>query len=170
MTYPIWLAGDPSARTVLASPVFLRDVGRGVLVGSAGAERLTEHVPEDTPVVQLYEGLPRLGNLYDPETGLAVGNRALRRPMYDGDRFPPSILDEIARWCEGRPLVLVQCQAGLSRSASVGYALLRARGVDHAEALRRVSLRVEHHDRDEVWPRRETIASAVEWAAGRFGR
>lgn len=171
MTYPIWLAGDFEGVSIsVSSPVFLRDVGCGVLVGSAGAERLTDLVPETTPVVQLYEGLPRLGNLYDPETGLAVGNRALRRPMYDGDRIPAAMLDEIARWCEGRPLVLVQCQAGLSRSAGVGYALLRARGVDHAEALRRVSLTIDHHDRPQRWPRRETIASAVEWAAGRFGR
>lgn len=168
--FPRWLAGDPSARSVLESPVCLRDVGEGVLVGSAGAERLVDLVPEHVPVVQLYEGLPRLGLLFDPATGLATGERALRRPMYDGDAIPAAMLDEIAAWCEARPRVLVQCQAGFSRSASVGYALLRARGVGHAEALRRVSLRVEHNDRDEVWPRRTTIESAVAWAAGRYGR
>lgn len=170
MSYPLWLAGDPNARTVLASPVFLRDMGEGVLVGSAGAERLTDLVAEDVPVVQLYEGLPSLGPLYDQATGLAVGNRALRRPMFDGDTVPAAILDEIVAWCAGWPRVLVQCQAGLSRSASVGYALLRARGMCHAEAIRRASLRIDHAGHVEVWPRRLTIESCVAWATRRYGR
>lgn len=68
------------------------------------------------------------------------------------------------------PVVLVQCQAGLSRSASVGYALLRSRGVAHAEALRRVSLRIEHASYVEAWPRRVTLESCVAWATARYGR
>lgn len=163
MTYPRWLSGGPSVAILAPN---LRDIGEGVLVGSLGAERLTAHVPEWAPVVQLYEGLPRLGARFDATTGLAVGERALRRPFYDGDLVPAELLDEVVRWCAGEAVVLVQCQAGLSRSASVGYALLRARGVGHAEALRRV----EHHDRAEVFPRRVTLESCVVWANARYGR
>lgn len=141
---PRWICGDPRGRGVVVTCA-LRDVGEGVFVGSAGAR-------------------------FDPTTGLAVGERALRRPFYDGDLAPPEMLDEVARWCAGEPRVLVQCQAGLSRSASVAYALLRARGVGHAEALRRVEVRVPHHDRDEAFPRRETLESCVAWARARYGR
>lgn len=167
MTYPRWLSGDPRDRSAVLRHA-LRDLGEGIFVGSAG----THDHPEvaAAPVVQLYEGLPRLGARFDAATGLAVGERALRRPFYDGDIVPADLLDEVVRWTRGEPLVLVQCQAGMSRSASVGYALLRARGVGHAEALRRVEVRVEHHDRAEVFPRRVTLDSCVVWALARYGR
>jgi hypothetical protein len=141
MSYPLWLAGDPRDRS-FALPVFLRDMGEGVLVGSAGAERLTDLVAEDVPVVQLYEGLPSLGPLFDPATGLATGNRALRRPMYDGDAVPAAMLDEIVAWCAGRPRVLVQCQAGLSRSSARGaWATPRRSGVRRCASSTRATSR-----------------------------
>ncbi len=169
--YPRWIHGDPTARQSASIVLLLtlRDVGEGIFVGGVGAELCPEVA--DAPVVQLYDGLPRdLGRRFDPRTGLAVGERALRRPFFDGDPVDAAVLDEVAAWCAGEPVVLVQCQAGYSRSASVGYALLRARGVAHAEALRRVVVRVEHHDRDEVWPRRVTLESCVVWANARYGR
>ncbi len=168
--YPHWIHGHPAARqtAAIALPLTLRDVGEGIFVGGVGAELCPEVA--EAPVVQLYESLPRLGRRFDPATGLAIGERALRRPFFDGDPVDAAVLDEVVAWCAGEPVVLVQCQAGYSRSASVGYALLRARGVSHAEALRRVVVRVERHDRDEVWPRRVTLESCVVWANARYGR
>jgi protein-tyrosine phosphatase len=81
-------------------------------------------------------------------------------PFLDGDNFPDGMLDALGRLAvdkirEGP--VLLHCQAGLSRSASAAYALLRAYGgLSHAEALRRVKVMPE-------FPRSVTLASAREW-------
>ena len=40
----------------------------------------------------------------------------------------------------------------------------------HTIGVRRVEVRVEHHDRAEVFPRRVTLDSCVVWALARYGR
>jgi len=90
----------------------------------------------------------------------------LRWPFLDGQVIPPGCLEAsyvVFRMAERHGSVLVSCQAGLSRSASVAYGLLRRGfGLDHAEALRRVSVTTE-----PGFPREETLASARAWARKR---
>ncbi len=57
--------------------------------------------------------------------------------------------------------VLIHCKAGLSRSASVAYAILRRLDrLDHEEALRRVRV---PEDTMDAWPSQPVIRSAREW-------
>lgn len=89
------------------------------------------------------------------------------RGFADGGPVPGDFLDEaFARaWYSltGRDprSVLVHCQAGISRSASVAYALLRATlGLPHEEALVRVRNPL-------MEPRPVTLASARAWVHAR---
>ena len=91
--------------------------------------------------------------------------RLLRIPFEDGQPFPPGALD--AAWTAWQETdldhgnTLLHCQAGLSRSASAAYALLRKRyGLSHAEALARVTTPFTAHQ----FPLRTTLASAAEWS------
>lgn len=81
----------------------------------------------------------------------------------DGEAVPEAFLETAlavrqAALAQGQT-VLLHCAAGLSRSASVAYALLRYEGMDHEEALKRV--RVPHYE--EVYPLPSTLASAIAW-------
>jgi protein-tyrosine phosphatase len=84
----------------------------------------------------------------------------LRWAFSDGLPLPDGLMDTVvplvsARIVEGP--VLIHCQAGLSRSVSTAYALLRrVWGMSHNRALRRVKA---HRD----FPVPTTLASAREW-------
>jgi protein-tyrosine phosphatase len=88
----------------------------------------------------------------------------VRIPFDDGDVFPDDALE--AAWeawqtaeDEGGE-TLIHCQAGLSRSASAAYALMRLRyGLDHDTALARVVTPYTAHQ----YPMRLTLASAYDW-------
>lgn len=88
----------------------------------------------------------------------------LRMPFDDGDAFPDGALD--AAWeawqtadDEGGE-TLIHCQAGLSRSASAAFALLKLRyGLSDEEALARVVTPITAHQ----YPLRETLGSAAFW-------
>ncbi len=85
-------------------------------------------------------------------------------PTTDDAPIPDSVFEcaiTFARYYRSRgvPLV-VQCRMGLSRSASVAYAILRlVDGLDDAEALSRV--RATAFGRD--WPASVVIESARSW-------
>ena len=124
----------------------LRLVADGVYVGGNDA-----NVP-GVSVIQLAPQNP-------PLTGRV---NVLRRPISDGVPVSPQLLAEVVDFaCRVQPPILVQCYAGLSRSASIAYAIMRAcMGVDAAEALRRVSGQTRDGSR---WPHPNVIASVREW-------
>lgn len=85
-------------------------------------------------------------------------------PFEDGSAVPASTLERVLalRLRTEGPL-LIHCAAGLSRSASVAYGLLRIHyRLEHLEALRRVQVCDE-----SVYPMPETLASVVEWVTKR---
>jgi hypothetical protein len=137
----------------LTSPSFLRRVERNLYVGSRGDDVL-EGVPSNAAIIQLS------ASLAEP-----VGRNLARVPLENGKPIPDRVLDALTDYAaqklrRGVP-VLVQCFAGLSRSASVAYAILRSvYGLPDHEALRRI----ETTTAGVRWPRRETIESARQWA------
>lgn len=147
MKYPM-IVIQPS----LVSSSFLRRVERDLYVGSRGDDVLAA-VPRAV-VIQL------AASLSEP-----VGREGVRVPLEDGQPIPDAVLDGLTDYARrslarGRT-VLVQCFAGLSRSASVAYAILRSvYGLPDHEALRRI----ETTAAGVRWPRRETIESARRWA------
>lgn len=150
MTFPRWIAGGPgdvSAR----SNVLLREVADGLFVGSS----LALPIIGQCAAVQLSDRCP-------PHDG-----PTLRAPFDDGDAVPDDVLHAavvFARAWRGTLPVLVQCYAGLSRSASVAYVVMRrVDRLPHADALARVAHTVEHNDRVTRWPNRHTLASAKSW-------
>lgn len=136
----------------------------------------------DSPMVNLREVAPRLWvGAYksqrqrpDGKWGLVVdlygvskpwdADVLLSRPFDDGEYIPDGLLDEVEEhvWQtrhDGKP-VLIHCQAGVSRSVSIAYAMLRViDGLSHEEALRRVKA-------DPDYPRKATLRSAVRWVDG----
>jgi len=160
-TYPRWIVGGPDDRSTAIVRAMLREVAPGLYVGS-------ENSDDFMPVTWGTHGaLVQLSSSCAP-----VGEIPTYRWTFnDGGPVPGALLDDVVRfvsqWRAKGP-VLVQCQAGLSRSASVAYGLLRVLdGLDHAEAERRITTREEHYDRPLVWPRRPTLESVVAWAEAR---
>lgn len=157
-TFPRWIVGDPGDRSTAIVPTLLREVAPNLYVGS---ERAMDFMPA---AWASHGALVQLSSSCNP-----VGEMPTYRWTFsDGDAVPGALLDDVvllvARWRAKGP-VLVQCQAGLSRSASVAYGLLRALdGLDHAEAARRIETREEHYSKPLVWPRRPTLDSVVAWA------
>lgn len=133
-----WVAPDLLVGAV-ESPAYARALGVGGVVSFTGTSRAPE-------------GMPRL-----------------HRPFEDGDNFPPGALDDLLgfyRSTRARGPLLIHCQAGLSRSASAAYALLRISGLTHPEALARVQV-----PGLERFPMARTLASARTWARDvRIGR
>jgi hypothetical protein len=150
VTYPRWIAGGPADVSV-RSNVLLREVADGLFVGSS----LALPIIGQCAAVQLSDRCP----WHDGPT--------LRMPFADGTAIPDDVLHAavvFARAWRGTLPVLVQCHAGLSRSASVAYAIMRrVDRLSHAEALARVAHSQEHNDRTLHWPNMHTLASAKAW-------
>lgn len=160
-TFPRWIVGDPGDRSTAIVPTLLREVAPNLYVGS---ERAMDFMPA---AWASHGALVQLSDSCRPRGGMP----SYRWTFSDGAAVPGALLDDVAlfvgRWRVKGP-VLVQCQAGLSRSASVAYGLLRVLdGLDHTEAERRIETREEHYDKPLVWPRRPTLESVVAWAEAR---
>lgn len=139
----------------------LRQVGPLLWIGGAmspapGAFMRPDLVPVWGAVVDL-AGVSR-----HPEAGYESPIPLLVLPFDDGDPVPGEILDRVRDVVRGASHpVLLHCAEGLSRSASVAYAMLRLGGVGHEDALHRVTFGGERG-----YPVRETLESARAWAEG----
>lgn len=153
ITFPRWVAGGP-ADTSGTSPVILREVARNLYVGSALAASRVPCGVGAMIVVQCSDQCPPVHD------ALAV----LRVPFADREPIPSHVLRQVVVEARARRPMLVQCYAGLSRSAAVAYAVLRmVDGLTHDEAAARVSHAREHYDCTERWPHPVTLASAKAW-------
>ncbi len=141
--------------------VNLREISPYLYVGSAlspGAQ-----VQWDT-IIDFYgssSGDPRHYEYHgrrDVKAGYTRARKVYTLPFSDGDDFPPGVLDTVWKaCCEARGPTLIHCQAGLSRSASAGYAILRRGfGLSHDDA--RYVVHVQ-----SGYPLSTTLKSAREW-------
>ena len=152
--YPYWLDRSEEKN--------LREVGRWLYVGADVSPWVRPMRSGWRVIVDLY-GLNQVHRIYES------AEVVLCRPFDDGATFPPGLLDEIEALLiehqrHGR--ILLHCQAGLSRSASAAYAMLRRfQGLTHKAALKRV--RVPKYPE---YPRKETLASARAWVEQRKKR
>ena len=152
--FPVWLSPPGEVTN-------LRMVGPGLYVGN-------EHAPLHPPVkegkwcavLDLYGSakVPILRYRY------RFCDEVISLRMADGDSIPTETLDtawEMYRACRGRPFLL-HCMAGLSRSASVAYALLRKQqGLEHEGAL----ALVQTPGYAQQFPMPNTLASARYWVS-----
>lgn len=145
----------------------LRLVGKNLAVGAFAAPEL--HLMDGRRsipwacIVDLYGSSKE----YDTSHGEAYKHATvmLRFPFEDGNGFPPGALDAIkAAVRAGRKTgpVLIHCAAGMSRSVSAAYAMLRVLdGLSHEAALERV-----RDPEQPNFPMRTTLASARRWVEG----
>ena len=145
--YPVWFS-------VPGQGANLRMVGPGLHVGS-------EYAPMEMDwcaVLDLYGAALGVARVY--RYGRA--EEVVSLPMLDGTAIPEATLNmasDMYKACRGRPF-LVHCAAGLSRSASVAYALLRKHhGCVHVRALRRIQT-----PGCSGFPMEQTLQSARAWA------
>lgn len=141
--------------------VNLREVGPGLFVGASESPKL-DLSPPFHAIIDFY-GQNRMYAINGPSWPIGYKRAAVvsHRSFSDGDAFPRGVLDEaLAIYTKADGPMLLHCQAGLSRSPSAAYALLRiVHGLDHAEAL--------HAVRSPMWktmfPVKSTLESARDW-------
>jgi protein-tyrosine phosphatase len=135
----------------------LREVAPGLWVGAVDAVTAQ---PWHT-IIDLY------GTATDPFKRVRYANaqQVVSIPFADGDAIPEGALDRIhAALNQAQTPTLIHCQAGLSRSASDAYGMLRHRGkLSHDAALARVTTPGHGHQ----FPRPTTLASARAWVHAR---
>jgi hypothetical protein len=148
MRLPRWIDDDRA--------VMLRQVAPGLYLGAEGARKRMKW----GLVVDLYGSRLPVDTQY-----------LLRWPMFDGDPVSSTLLDAavllVRKIRDGRQgPVLVHCQAGLSRSPSVAYGLLRRLdGLTHQEALHRVLVDTPGWGKLQGFPVPQTLASVKTWAS-----
>lgn len=144
----------------------LRAVGPGLYVGDemAVAKAYACGLIFDT-IFDVYGSAAQLYGSACKILGLGQARVVEVWPFDDGAAIPCATLDRAWHcFCGAEGPMLVQCQAGLSRSASVAYALLRRKwNHSHARALRRV----EVPEFAGQYPRPKTLSSARAWVGRR---
>lgn len=136
--------------------VNLREVHPGLFVGG-------EVAPRRPPQGRWALVVDLCGRALEPGAPYVYerADMVLPIPFQDATPFPSGALDQIVETIAGLSgdgPVLVQCRAGLSRSASAAYALLRQAGVPDAEAVRRVTV-----DASLGYPHPVVLNSARAW-------
>lgn len=133
--------------------VNLRQVAENLYVGGVGS--VDEPYQWDT-VIEMVGFAKVVGRPYNPD--YLRFRKVLSLPMEDGIPVPDFYLKRAAAAvAEAKGPVLVHCFAGISRSVSVAYGLLRLQGIGHHEAVRRVFSPNGHPPLDE------TFGSVVRW-------
>lgn len=156
MSYPRWF------------PNLLRAVDQRLYVGPMGAicsppagiawsgwvDLVEDYVREESP---------SLAKRRDAVAATIARDALFRTTIKDLVNIPPRVFARSLGVYRAAPgAVLISCAAGVSRSASVAYAILRrAQAMGHADALRRVS--VEGWDLEGT----PTFESARDWAENR---
>lgn len=156
--YPRWAQLQSPTGLVLAHEapfINLREVAPGFHLGGGAAITLRE----DWTLAVDFDGLS-LDE--DNRAAYPAGTRVEVLRFVDGRSFPPGHLDRalvLVGEHRARGPILFHCAAGLSRSPSAAYAMLRvAYGLPHEEALRRVQA-----PNGEGYPLPRTLNSAIEW-------
>ncbi len=150
MAYPRWI--NPK------DEINLRAVASKLYVGGEKAPALCQGARWRL-IVDLY------GESLDATSrrGYSDAESLLAWPFNDGNRVPSGLLDvavPLIGLALRRGPVLIHCQAGLSRSASVAYAVLRYHGgLTHQEALSRVIT----PGYEKIYPKAATLKSARVW-------
>jgi len=151
MKWPRWIKQDFDHN--------LREVAPGLYVGAEYSAGLRPDGPWQL-VVDLY------GSSRDTTKWVLYwgSDEVMAIPFDDGDGFPDGALDRIGaavmEAIQSGP-VLIHCQAGLSRSASAAYAMLRTLyGLNDREAASRVKIM-------PAFPRKKTLQSARDWVHAR---
>ena len=156
LTYPRWI-----------SPGFLynlREVGPDLYVGSKVAVASPPPRREWAAWIDVHGD--ELGAGFSAARETAIGKLRcpqLRWPFHDGYPIPEGLLDAaLAIYQARRGPVLVSCAAGISRSVSVAYALVRAlERVGHQESLSRCQ------ESPRVEPSPYVLESARRWVEAR---
>lgn len=158
MTFPRWLEFKGESTRDMGM-LRCREVATDLFVGGLGSALV---VPSCSAIVSL-EFLDEKDR--KSLVGTFPDSKLVYCPFGDGDPIPREGLDRtIQAWDERTGPVLIHCAQGLSRSASVAYALLRLRfGLDHDESMRRIFVY-------ERYPMRKTLASAVLYVQGSGSR
>lgn len=156
--YPSWVG--PHARVGLVN---LRIVAPNLWVGAMASPAF---LPLDSGVDHI---LDVCGSSKDNVSEYPVPFTSFR--LVDGQPIPFEVLDRALELMTSSSGLLVHCMAGLSRSASVAYALMRVRdGMSIPMARHRIRSLDEQGDPIYGYPLSATIDSAEAWVQDRLSK
>lgn len=146
-TYPRFLLPTDSNFSTL------REVYSGIFVGGARSPYVMSGIVEYCIALHPLdeEDIPfRLNQSFNFK-------RFISAPIEDGVEVPEDVLEMSWQMYRKYGSILIHCKAGLSRSATVAYAILLKSGFSNSEALRMVKIK-------KNYPFENMIIGATEWA------